>query len=166
MRFRIKISDIFTWFAILVCHLVCGFGKMKSPWKSYEGKKVLQREKARSPNDVWKSYLKTWDRWNSQTFKGHYSWTPQESWVGGGGGLQRPIWTPSCINVPLWPMAIKLNPSWKTEVSKYAWVKPFYLILKGSFLICVSMRGEVCGENATQMQVNSFTLFGVKAFYK
>ena len=40
------------------------------------------------------------------------------------GRLQHPKWTPSCIHVGLWPMAIKLNPLWKTEVSKSAWIKP------------------------------------------
>ena len=38
---------------------------------------------------------------------------------------------------------------------------------KGKFLnMCQYGGGEVCGENATQIQVNSFQLFGVKAFYK
>ena len=27
----------------------------------------------------------------------------------------------------LWPTTIKLNPSWKTEISKSAWIKPWYI---------------------------------------
>ena len=44
--------------------------------------------------------------------------------------LQHPIWTPSCKGnvltyIGLGPMSIKHNPSWKVEVSKSAWIKPW-----------------------------------------
>ena len=29
-----------------------------------KAKRLLQKEKIRSPNDAWKDYLKIWDRWN------------------------------------------------------------------------------------------------------
>ena len=32
--------------------------------------------------------------------------------------------------VGVWPMTIKLNPSWKTEVSKSAWIKPCISMFK------------------------------------
>ena len=76
-----------------------------------KAKRVLKKENIRSPNDAWKGYLKTWDQ------------TPQ-------GGFTRPNMNPPqqqganvLIQVGLWPMAIILNPSSKTEVSKGAWIK-------------------------------------------
>ena len=47
---------------------------------------VLKKENIRPPNDAWKGYLKTWDRWKSQSFQRQC-----QKW-----GLRRPIWTPSC----------------------------------------------------------------------
>ena len=154
MRFRIKISDIFTWFSILVCHLVCGFGKMKSPWKSYEGKKVLQREKARSPNDVWKSYLKAWDRWNSQTFKGHYSWTPQESWVGGGGRVTAPDMNPQLHKRSVMAYGHKTQSFMKNGGQQICLGKALLFNFKGKFLNMCQYEGgglrRKCYPNASQ----------------
>ena len=42
------------------------------------------------------------------------------------GGLHHAIWNPNCKG-QCGPMAIKLNLSWKTEVSKSAWIKSCYL---------------------------------------
>ena len=36
---KLGLCDIFTGLAILCCHLVCGCGETKSPYKSYAGKK-------------------------------------------------------------------------------------------------------------------------------
>ena len=60
----------------------------------------------RSPNDAWNSYLKTWDHLNSQSF--------QE------------LMANVLMHVGLWPITIILNPSWKTEVRKSAWIKPWF----------------------------------------
>ena len=87
----------------------------------------LKKETIKSPNDAWKGYLKTWARWNSQSFQGHCPWNLQ----GGGGGFTVLHMNPQLqesnvlMHVVSWPMAIKLNPSWKTEVSKGAWIKPW-----------------------------------------
>ena len=86
-------------------------------------KRDLKMEKIRSPNDVWKGYLKTWDWWNSQSFQKHCPWTSQ------GGAYSIPCEPPVAmanvlIDIGLWPTAIKLNASWKKEVSKNAWIKP------------------------------------------
>ena len=61
------------WPVILCCHSVCDGGETKSPRKSYAGKK--RPKKGDLPNDAWKGYLKTYDRWNNQreTYKGTYS---------------------------------------------------------------------------------------------
>ena len=107
---------MFTWLAILHCHLVCVCGK------SYEGEKISKKENIRSPNDAWKGYLKSWNWWNSQSFQRHCPLTPQ-------GGF-----TPPHMNLQLQgvlvlthviAIIIKLNPSWKIEVSKSAWIKPW-----------------------------------------
>ena len=75
------------------CHFVLPFSvwwwEMKSPCKSYASKKRPQRKKIRWMNDSWKGYLKTWDCWNNQIFRGLCPWTPQ-------GGLTLPPWIPSC----------------------------------------------------------------------
>ena len=120
--------EMFTWLPILCCHLVlslmCVGGETKSPCKSYAGKKRPKEEKIRSPNDAWKGYFKTWDWWNSQRYQGHCPWTPQ-------GGLTAPHMNPPAASanvltyIGLWSMTIKLNPSWKTEVNKSAWIKPW-----------------------------------------
>ena len=82
--------DIFTWLAILCCHLVCGGGEMESHASLKQAKRDLKMGKNMPPNDVWNlGYLKFWDQWIDQSFQGHCSWTPQ-------GGLQRSIWTPKC----------------------------------------------------------------------
>ena len=36
-------------------------------------------------------------------------------------------------HVGLWPMTIKLKPSWKLEISKSAWIKPWLVISKSVF---------------------------------
>ena len=42
-----------------------------------QAKRDVKMETIRSPNDAWKGYLKTWDRWNSQSIQNHCPWTPQ-----------------------------------------------------------------------------------------
>ena len=96
----------------MTCHFV-----------SCAGKKRPKKEKIRSLNDAWKGYLKTWGWWNSQSFQGHCL-GPHK------GGLQHPYEPPVAMfnmltHVRLWPRAIKLSSSWKTEVSKSAWIKPW-----------------------------------------
>ena len=63
--------------------------------------------------------MKTWDQWNSQIFQGHFSWTPQR-------GLAAPHMNSQLqrVNVLMHIPHGKVNPSWKTEVSKSAWIKP------------------------------------------
>ena len=85
---------MFTWLAILCCHLVCGGGEAKSPCKSYAD---LKKEKIRSPNDSWKGYLKTWDWWNNQSFQVHCLWTPQ-------GELTAPHMNPQLQGPMCWHM--------------------------------------------------------------
>ena len=60
--------------------------------------------------------------WNSQSFQGHCHWTPQDGLI--APHMNTPAaWANMLKYVGLWPMAIKLNPLWKTEVSKSAWIK-------------------------------------------
>ena len=94
-------------------------------------------EQTRSPNDAQKGYLKTWDWWNCKSFLGHCPWTPPG---GEGGGLQYPMQTPSCN-------AINFNPSWKMDVSKNAWIKPWYgaskdLVCKKEVIKCNNIRKQ------------------------
>ena len=102
--------------SILCCHLVCGGGETKSPCKSYAGKK-------RTKKDAWRLFEKLESLKNLK--------------VDLQGDLQHPL-EPSVAkanmlpHVALWPMAIKLNPSWKTEVCKSNWIKSwlcFHVIL-------------------------------------
>ena len=54
-------------------------------------------------------------------------------------------WTPSCKgHVGLWPTAIKLNPLWKTEVSKSAWIK----LCAGDSLCCNYALRSFCSTYA------------------
>ena len=106
--------------------LVCGVGDMKSQCKSYEGKKTPKNGKDLVAEWCMEGYLKTWDWWNSQSFQGIASWTPQ-----GGAYYSIPYEPPVAMSnmlthVELWPRAIKLNPSWKVEFSKSGWIKPCY----------------------------------------
>ena len=72
-------------------------------------KRDLKMEKIRSFSDAWKGYLKTWDRWNSQSFQGHYL-----TWGAYSAPYEPPV---AMTNLPthigLWLTTIKLNPSWK-----------------------------------------------------
>ena len=70
---------MFTWLAILCCHLVCGGGRRSRHASLTQAERDPKKEKIRSPNDAWEGYLKTWDCWNSQSSQG-----------------LRPPWTPSC----------------------------------------------------------------------
>ena len=86
-------------------------------WQSHhtsltQAKKDLKKEKKMSPKDAWQGYLKTWDQWNSQNFQWHCPWTPQKR-------LTAPHMNPGCKDQR--PDAYT---SWKTEVSKSAWIKP------------------------------------------
>ena len=49
-------------------------------------KRELKKEKVWSRNDAWKGSLKTWDRWNTQSFQG----------VAPGPHKWGLPWTPSC----------------------------------------------------------------------
>ena len=108
------------WYVYTTCNFVLPFcvvvGRQSHHASLIKAKGVLKKGNIRSPNDAWRGYLKTWDRWNSQSFQ----WQCQK-W-----GLQCLIWISSCngLTVGLWPRAIKLNLSWKMEVSKSASIKP------------------------------------------
>ena len=119
-----KIIHMFTWIAIVLPFKVWWWGDMwKSPCKSYGCKKWPKKQKIGSTNDAWKGYLKNQIRWYSQSFqglpldptKGDYS-APYEPPAEGANVLMR---------VGSWPTVIKLNPSWKTEFSKSACIKPW-----------------------------------------
>ena len=106
---------MFTWLAILYCHLVCNGRKRSRHASLTQAKRDLKKEKIWSLNDVWKGYLKTWDRSNSQSF--HHK----------GDSHELPAARANVLRyVGLWHMAIKLNLSWKMEVSKSAWIKPWF----------------------------------------
>ena len=100
------------WNVHMTCHFVLPF----SVWghaSLLQAKRDLRKEKIRSSNDAWKSYLKTWDWWNSESFQGHCPWNPAARVI-------------VLTYIGLSSMAIKLNPSWKNEVSKSVWIKPCY----------------------------------------
>ena len=62
----------------MTCHFVLPFSVWL--WRDEVTMQVLWRQKEeniRPPNDEWKSYLKTWHWWNSQTFQGYCPWAPQ-----------------------------------------------------------------------------------------
>ena len=83
----------------------------------------------------------------------------------GDGGLQRPIWAPSCkthielwpTSTELWPTSIKLNSLWKTEVSKSAWIKPcfdnkifyFHESLGKDIIISIKMNNTNCEKHSS-----------------
>ena len=108
----------------ICCHFVLPFSLTMQVLR--RRKRDLKKQKIRSSNDVWKGYLKTWDRWNSQSFQGRCLWTAQRR-------VYRTPYKPPVarfnmlIQVKLRCLAIKLSPSWKMEVSKSAWIKSCYL---------------------------------------
>ena len=87
-----------------------------------KAKSVLKKAKIGSSNDAWKGYLKTWNQWNSQSFQGNCLWTLQEGFTAPHVNNQ--------LQGASAPMTIKLNPSWKTEVSKSAWINPCISVFK------------------------------------
>ena len=88
-------------------------------------KRDLKKEKIMSPSNARKGYLKTWDCWNGQSFQGLCPRTPQV-----GLTLEPPASRVNMLtHVSLQSMAIKLNLSWKTEVNKSAWIKPWHDII-------------------------------------
>ena len=83
MKFRKKIvmcSHDLPFCITIKCVMV---GRRSHHASLTQAKRDLKKEKIWSLNDAWKGYLKTWDRWNSQSF--HRK-----------GDSQRPIWTPGC----------------------------------------------------------------------
>ena len=53
-------------------------------------------------------------------------WTPQAGFTAPQMNTQLQGSNELMHHVGLWPMVIKLNPSWKREVSKSAWIKPWW----------------------------------------
>ena len=95
-------------------------------------KRDLKMGKSKSSDDAWKDYLKTWDGWNSQSFQGY---SPGPNKVGlTAPPYELPVAMANMLAlIGLWPMAIKLKPLWKTEVSKSAWTKPYFILF---LLVC------------------------------
>ena len=115
---------MFTWLAILCCHLVCYCGRKKSPCKSYKGKKRSKKGK-RSVHQMThgKAVLKPGIGKNSQIFQGHCHWAPKRRFT----APHMNPWLQEAnmlMHIGLWPMALKLNHSWTMEVNKSAWIKP------------------------------------------
>ena len=55
--------------------------------------------------------------------------TAKASWGNAKSGVYRAPYEPSSCKMPtvgLWPRAIKLNPSWKTEGNKSTWIKTWW----------------------------------------
>ena len=72
-----------------------------------------------------KSCLKICDQWNNlQSFQGHCPWTPQGEFIVSHMKCQLQG-ANMLTHIGLWAMAIKLNPSWKMEVSKSTWINPW-----------------------------------------
>ena len=120
MRLRKKFV-IYSWFAILCCHLVCRCGETKSPCKFYKGKKSSKKGKCEITK--WcmerlfeKLGLVKFPKLPGAMPQGGFI-VPQMSFQ-----LQR---ANMLTHIELWPTAIKLNPSWKTEVRKSTWTKPW-----------------------------------------
>ena len=80
----------------------------------YKYKKDLKKEKVRSANDAWKGCLKTW--WLKPPFKR----------------------VNTLMHVGLWLATLKLNPLWKTEVSKSASIKSWSVVWTQDF--CFTFR--------------------------
>ena len=98
----------------MCCHLVCGCGETKSPCKSYAGKKRPKKGKHNG----------------HQIMHGTAIWKPRISKIAkasrGSAPYEHSAARANMVTfVGLWPTAIKLNPSWKTDVSKSAWIKPW-----------------------------------------
>ena len=119
-----KIIHMFTWIAIVLPFKVWWWGDMgKSPCKSYGCKKWPKNkrlgQRMMHGKAIWKIRFGDIAKaskdcpWTPQ--RPHYS-APYEPPAEGANVLMR---------VGSWPMVIKLNPSWKTEVSKSAWIKPW-----------------------------------------
>ena len=95
-----------------------GGGDTKSPCKSYTDKNGTKTKNGKDQVTKWcmerlfenLGLVKSLD-----PNRGDYYSTPYKSLVAMPNRL---------THVGLWPRAMKLNPSWKTEVSKNAWMKP------------------------------------------
>ena len=125
MSFTKKICDMFTWLAILCCHSVCGGEKTKSACKSHAGKKRPKNVKDRVTERCMGRLFEKRDWCNSQSFQGRCPWTPQGNMWAYSSPYESPVVMANVLtHTGLWPAAIKLNLSWKTEVSKSAWIKP------------------------------------------
>ena len=109
---------MFTWLAILCCHLVCGAGETKSTCKSYAGKKRPKKKRLGHQmmhgKAIWKSGIgetaKAPRGIAPGPYRGTYS-TPYELPAAGANML---------TYVGLWAMAIKRSNS--------AWIKPWYCV--------------------------------------
>ena len=96
-------------------------------------KRDTKKEKIRSPNDAWKGYLKTWNKRNSLSF-------PLDPTRRAYSAPYEPQAASANVHIGLWPMAVKLDPAWKTEVSKSAWIKPSMSIhFKVPFNFCYEL---------------------------
>ena len=76
MRFRKKIvicSHDFPFWVAILCVVV---ERRSQDGTLTNAKIILKKKRIRSPNDAWKGYLKTWDRWNSQSFQWHFALNP------------------------------------------------------------------------------------------
>ena len=122
-------SNMFSWLSILHYLLV---GRQTHHANLMQAKKVpKKKKKITSPNDDLKGCLKTWDCRSIAS-------GPHK---GGGGAYSTPYETPAAranrlTYIGFWPMTIKLNPSWKMDVSKSACIKLLYMAVLHS--ICVS----------------------------
>ena len=69
---------MFAWLTILCCNLMCVVGRWSHHASLSQAKRDIKSQKFRSQiNNAQKGNLKTWGRWNSQTFQGNCHWTTQ-----------------------------------------------------------------------------------------
>ena len=141
---------MFTWIAILCCHLVCGAGRWRQK-KTSKGKRLGHQMK--HGKAIWKPGI-------AEIVKASrdFAHEPHK-----GGSPLPPFLEPPAAraylltHVELCPTAIKLNPSWKTEVNKSAWIKP-WLSIDFSWMfwlfICILLSSNIFTINFSSLLIN------------
>ena len=140
---------MFTWLAILCCHLMCDHGETKSPCKPYEGKKNSKKRKRLGHKMIHGKAI--WKPGIGETSKASRGSAPEPHKAGFAAPhmnlqLQEVI---LLMHIGLWPTSVKLNPSWKSEVSRSAWINPWISMgtYIASFFFLFFLSGNLDNQN-------------------
>ena len=129
----------------MTCHIVLPFRVVAGRWSHHaslmQAKGGLKMQKIRSLNHAWKGFSKTWNQWNSQIFEGLPK-LPLDLTRGAYSTAYEPpvAMANMLIHIGLKPKAIKLNPSWKMNVSKsdfFPFLRMILNIFKSNLFISI-----------------------------